>query len=205
MSEERNYPDLTPVKHKKDGYVGWIDGITKMKEIFTGNTDCVWQYRVFIPGEEKKKIAPQKDLKINTKNPPLPTTAQENRDEESGFRRETLLHALGYHLTDMTRHQREDVLLKIAIPYLKLQKVVKTILDLIYAKKKKISQTKNAVVEWNYDLDMLLRTFGLDHEELAEILDYILTVKKILIKEHILFKDSFVDDIEKILKKHKKK
>lgn len=54
----------TKVKHKIEGYVGVIDGITRMKEFFTGNINCDFQYRVKILGEETRKIAPEQDLEV---------------------------------------------------------------------------------------------------------------------------------------------
>jgi hypothetical protein len=54
----------TKVKHKRDGYKGRIDGTTSIKNIFTGNANCDYQYRIFIEGQERRKIAPEEDLEI---------------------------------------------------------------------------------------------------------------------------------------------
>ncbi|MBF0483951.1 MAG: hypothetical protein HQL25_04530 [Candidatus Omnitrophica bacterium] len=194
MNEERLFPDLTPIRHKKNNYIGWIDGITKMKEFFSGNTDVSWQYRICVTGENMKRVAPQEDLEINYDNPTLPTHLEEQRDETSHFRKETILHSLGYQLTDVTRMQREELLLNIAIPYLKLPKVLRTISDLIYSKKQRLQKHINALIEWNYDLDMLLTKYGLTNPEITtEILSYICKVKELLEKQYLKMKISSAD------------
>lgn len=206
MDVDREFPDLTPVKHKTEGYLGWIDGITKMKEIFTGNTECAWQYRICVQGEAKKRIAPEGDIELNDTDPPLPTSLRESHDETSGYRKETLLHALGYQLTDMTRHQREEVLFKIAVPYLKVGKVLKTILDLIYTKKKKMEQSRNAVIEWNHDLDTLLNRYGADYAGFSDdLVAYALSVKKMLKNAHIVWDDKNLDILEQETERRKQK
>lgn len=58
-------PDGTKVKHKTLNYFGYIDGVTRVKSVFTGNKDCEWQYRVRIPGKDKRMIAPEEDLYIS--------------------------------------------------------------------------------------------------------------------------------------------
>jgi hypothetical protein len=57
-------PDGTKVKHRKLNYIGYIEGITKIKGIFTGNTNCDWQYRIRIHGQDIRKIAPEDDLEV---------------------------------------------------------------------------------------------------------------------------------------------
>jgi hypothetical protein len=64
----------TPVQHKITGYRGRIDGITAIKICFTSKgvalerptTKEDFQYRVAIPGEMIRRIAPADDLEILT-------------------------------------------------------------------------------------------------------------------------------------------
>ena len=58
----------TLVKHKILGYEGLIDGQTRMKLIFTGERGCESQYRIKIPGQDKRFIAPEEDLEIGNKD-----------------------------------------------------------------------------------------------------------------------------------------
>ncbi|MBF0478909.1 MAG: hypothetical protein HQL26_05465 [Candidatus Omnitrophica bacterium] len=202
MNEERLFPDLTPVRHKTENYIGWIDGITKMKEFFTGITECDWQYRICITGENLKKIAAQNDLTINYENPEFPRHLEEQKDSNSRFRKETMLHSLGYQLTDTTRTQREELLLNVAVPYLKLSKVLRTISDLIYSKKQRLQQHLNALIEWNYDIDMLLYKYGLNCPEIEpDLLSYIGRVKELLEKYHLNLKVSSSDINDEIKKR----
>ena len=50
------------VKHIKLNIIGVIDGITKIRSLFTGNVDCDWQYRIKLIGQEERIIAPEEDL-----------------------------------------------------------------------------------------------------------------------------------------------
>jgi len=52
------------VKHKILGYEGLIDGHTNLKMLFTGNRKCEFQYRIKIPNQDKRLIAPEEDLKM---------------------------------------------------------------------------------------------------------------------------------------------
>jgi hypothetical protein len=64
----------TPVQHKIAGYRGRIDGVTAIKLCFTNkgvplqrpSTNEDFQYRVAIPGETMRRIAPADDLEILT-------------------------------------------------------------------------------------------------------------------------------------------
>ena len=58
----------TLVKHKVLGYEGLIDGQTRMKLIFTGDRACDSQYRIKVPGVDKRFIAPEEDLEIGSKD-----------------------------------------------------------------------------------------------------------------------------------------
>jgi len=58
----------TLVKHKILGYEGLIDGYTRMKLIFTGERGCEYQYRIKVPGVDKRFIAPEEDLELGNKD-----------------------------------------------------------------------------------------------------------------------------------------
>ena len=57
----------TLVKHKILGYEGLIDGVTKLKMLYTGERGVVYQYRIKVLGQEKRFIAPEEDLQIGNK------------------------------------------------------------------------------------------------------------------------------------------
>jgi len=52
------------VKHKKSGYEGLIDGQTNLKMLFTGNRHCEFQYRIKLPNQDTRLIAPEEDLQM---------------------------------------------------------------------------------------------------------------------------------------------
>jgi hypothetical protein len=54
----------TPVRHKILGYEGVIDGETRLKMLFTGERGVASQYRIKVPGQDKRFIAPEEDLEI---------------------------------------------------------------------------------------------------------------------------------------------
>jgi hypothetical protein len=54
----------TPVRHKILGYEGVIDGETRLKMLFTGERGVTYQYRIKVPGQDKRFIAPEEDLEI---------------------------------------------------------------------------------------------------------------------------------------------
>ena len=58
----------TLVKHKILGYEGLIDGQTRMKLVFTGERGCDSQYRIKVPGVDKRFIAPEEDLEVGSKD-----------------------------------------------------------------------------------------------------------------------------------------
>jgi hypothetical protein len=58
------FEDGSLVKHKILGYKGLIDGRTNMKMLFTGNRKCEFQYRVKVPNQDKRLIAPKEDLRM---------------------------------------------------------------------------------------------------------------------------------------------
>lgn len=175
---EDGYPEYAPVKHKKDGYVGWIYDTTTSKDFFTGNTECAWQYRIWV-GEEDIRIAPIEDLEVNFDSPKLPFKVDSGGSSSTGYRRETELHALGYHLTDSSHEERCNILTKVAIPYLGVYKVVKTVSNLIYGRLKALKKNKKALYEWSRDLDMLLTTYDYKSDVFdMDLIQYILNIKK---------------------------
>ena len=60
----------TSVRHKTAGYEGKIDGTTAIKGCFTSHgarllkSDEQFQYRIAVPGEAMRRIAPAEDLEI---------------------------------------------------------------------------------------------------------------------------------------------
>jgi hypothetical protein len=57
----------TLVKHKILGYEGLIDGVTKLKMLYTGERGSEFQYRIKVLGQDKRFIAPEEDLEIGNK------------------------------------------------------------------------------------------------------------------------------------------
>jgi len=62
----------TVIRHKVAGYEGRIDGTTEIKACFTAGGELlgkstpkqIFQYRVAVPGESMRRIAPAEDLEI---------------------------------------------------------------------------------------------------------------------------------------------
>ena len=113
---EEEWPIYTPVRHKIEGYKGWIDGVTRLKDCFTGHVESVWQYRIRMIDSEKRKIAPPEDLERITEGAQLPVFLVRNTapafidvdgmlvvnpdyDGKKRFIEETDLHALGYQIS----------------------------------------------------------------------------------------------------------
>jgi len=57
----------TLVKHKILGYEGLVDGVTKLKMLYTGERGVEFQYRIKVFGQDKRFIAPEEDLEIGNK------------------------------------------------------------------------------------------------------------------------------------------
>lgn len=57
----------TLVKHKILGYEGLVDGVTKLKMLYTGERGVEFQYRIKVLGQDKRFIAPEEDLEIGSK------------------------------------------------------------------------------------------------------------------------------------------
>ena len=70
--EEVKLADGTLVRHKVAGYEGRIDGTTEIRSCFTvggvlsdkSTSKETYQYRVSVPGESMRRIAPAADLEI---------------------------------------------------------------------------------------------------------------------------------------------
>jgi hypothetical protein len=58
----------TLVRHKILGYEGLVDGVTKLKMLYTGERGVEFQYRVKVLGQDKRFIAPEEDLEIGNKD-----------------------------------------------------------------------------------------------------------------------------------------
>ena len=58
------FEDNSLVRHKKLGYEGLVDGQTNLRILFTGDKQCEFQYRIKIPNQDKRFIAPEEDLKM---------------------------------------------------------------------------------------------------------------------------------------------
>ena len=160
-------PEFTPVKHKKEGYEGWIHAITRMRELFTGDTSSDWQYTITVEGSEEKRVAPAEDLEVIANSRKWPPFLAAVKSLKSGFREETKLHVLGYKLMDVTPVQRWNILTNVAIPILGTLEVARNIADLIYSRLPNVEiaeRSRNALMEWKKDLDMILDEFRDDPE-----------------------------------------
>ncbi|MEI7998344.1 MAG: hypothetical protein WCH62_02410 [Candidatus Omnitrophota bacterium] len=58
------FEEQSLVKHKKLGYEGLIDGQTNLRLLFTGNKASEFQYRIKLPNQDKRLIAPEEDLQL---------------------------------------------------------------------------------------------------------------------------------------------
>ncbi len=192
---EQKFPKYTPVKHKREGYKGWIHETTRMKELFTGNKDCDWQYTIRLAEDGIMRVAPEEDLEINTDSSSFPPFIEDNIDSESGFQLETKLRALGYQITDIHWRERWEILINVAIPILGIEEVTRTILNRIYQTLKSgsemIEKRKYALTEWRRDVEMLLDRFN-ESKELknSNLLQYIHNIQSKLDSIGIVHEDS---------------
>lgn len=179
---QRKFPNLTPVKHKKDGYQGWIDGVTKIESLFTGDSDLPWQYRVYLP-EGGRKVAPEEDLEHNLDLKGLPPQELRGRYAES-FEGESDLHAIGYNLTEHNPLERRELLIFCALPMFGPDRVLRNLCDILWRKvrrnkEEKIEKYHNAIEQWSHDLDFVLQHESVDLETLdQETLNYVVAVKE---------------------------
>ena len=178
---ERSFPNLTPVRHKHLGYTGWIDDVTKNKDLFTGNRNCEWQYRVRTVEDEKRRIAPAEDLEIDVELRELPPWILDEYDSK-GRRRETKLHKIGYQITGMHWDERWNVLINVAIPHFGSVAVIADICDISYGRlncksESHILKSIYALTEWRRDLTMLVERYGEEIKQKApEIGSYVLNI-----------------------------
>jgi len=146
------------VRHVNKGYKGRIDGKTRLKDCFTGNQACDFQYRVVLPNRSIE-IAPEEDLEILTNTAEHPIFP----GQPKGYRDSTELRDLGYQIMGLTTQERRDILFGIAIPQLGVAKVFETLLMLINSRmidSDMASCYRNALVEWDSDIDELIKEFG---------------------------------------------
>lgn len=175
---ENKLPEYTPVRHKKDGYKGWIHGITKMQELFTGQNKCDWQYTITIDGFELKHVAPEEDLEVIKDSREFPFFINEIYNMESGYTEETRMHMLGYKITDRSWYERHNILINVCIPILGPREVVETIADLMFTRlpNEAIAERyRNALLAWRNDLNMVLDRYHddlkLENTRLFEYID----------------------------------
>ena len=58
----------TLVRHKILGYEGLVDGVTKLKMLYTGERGVDFQYRIKVLGQDKRFVAPEEDLEVGNKD-----------------------------------------------------------------------------------------------------------------------------------------
>lgn len=178
---ERKFPNLTPVQHRTEKYHGWIDGVTKIETLFTGNHDVPWQYRIFL-ADGTRKVAPEEDLKHISQSPDFPPRDLLDRYVDS-FEGESDLHALGYNLSDLNPEQRQQLLVFCALPMLGPERVLKSLCDILWRKVRrnkmeKIDKYHNAIEQWSHDLDFVLNHKTVYLKELSEdTVNYVVAVK----------------------------
>ncbi|MCA9401580.1 MAG: hypothetical protein KC713_08125 [Candidatus Omnitrophica bacterium] len=162
------YPKFTPVQHKKEKYTGWIHSTTKMEELFTGHTDCDWQYTITIEGQERRKVAPETDLTFLINSRQFPKFIEVKENPDAFFKSETRLHALGYALSDFSRGERAELMQYVAVPILGPKEVARTLCNHMHAKMKtgeeRAQKFKSAILEWNHDLQYVIEQYGEDPE-----------------------------------------
>lgn len=179
----KKFINLTPVKHKRDGYKGWIDETTRMPELFTGNTAVDFQYRI-VTHEGKRKVAPEEDLDIDRESKVFPPDAVRERYAETR-EGQSELNALGYSLSAMSGANRVRFLNECAVSILGLDKTVHKLCNIIWRKiarseKNTLDRYRNALKQWVGDMDeVLLHYDWANNDELsAETLSYVISVKE---------------------------
>ncbi len=155
------WPLHTPVKHKRDGYIGYVHATTRMKEIFTGNKEVTWQYTLKVEGSEQLKVAPVEDLEWIAKDAPFPfyLLYKDSRTDKQ-YLEETRLHAVGYKISDLNSEERWAILKYVAIPMLGAKEVVRTIMAVVssrIARPANAEKFRFAFKEWNRDLNAIAR------------------------------------------------
>jgi len=169
MSDEVIWPLHTPVKHKTDGYVGWIHSTTTLKSVFTGDLSVKWQYTVRVDGNLKTMVAPPDDLQWIDTRAPFPNYVTFNKElSDKNYLQETRLHALGYQISDLNSDERWNILKFVAIPMLGAKEVVRTIMAVIssrIARPANADKFRHAIKAWNKDLNaIVLHCIGAEDE-----------------------------------------
>lgn len=113
----------TNVRHKKEGYEGWIHETTEIEGLFTGNKKCEWQYSIKLKNGDIV-IAPEEDLEIILNNAGIPPYLDIINNKNNWGKDETLLHKLGYQITGMNYGERCTVLINVVIPMLGICHVI---------------------------------------------------------------------------------
>jgi len=169
MSDEVIWPLHTPVRHKSDGYVGWIHSTTTLKNVFTGDVSVKWQYTVRVDGNLKTMVAPPDDLQWIETQAPFPNYVTFNDSlSDKNYLQETRLHALGYQISDLNSDERWNILKFVAIPMLGAKEVVRTIMAVIssrIARPANADKFRHAIKAWNKDLNaIVLHCIGAEDE-----------------------------------------
>jgi hypothetical protein len=155
-----NWPLHTPVRHKKDGYVGWVHATTTIKDVFTGDVSVKWQYTVRVDGSPQMKVAPPDDLQWITAQAPFPSYVMYKGSlSDKNYLEETRLHALGYQISDLNSEERLGILKFVAIPMLGAKEVVRTIMAVIssrIARPANAQKFSHAIKAWNKDLNAIV-------------------------------------------------
>jgi len=179
----KKFINLTPVKHIREGYKGWIDETTRMAELFTGNTAVDFQYRI-LTQEGERRVAPEEDLEIDRESQVFPPDSVRERYAETR-EGQSELNALGYSLSTMSGANRVRVLHECAVSIMGVEKVARNLCDIIWRKVGRgdgssLGRYHNALQQWVDDLDSVLITFDWQAEGVIseDTLNYIGSVKQ---------------------------
>ena len=179
MLDEQIWPLHTPVKHKSEGYIGWIHAKTTMKDLFTGDTSVKWQYTIRVNGIVQTKVAPPDDLLWIESQAPFPDyLIYKESVSDKNYLQETRLHALGYQISDLNSEERWDILKFVAIPMLGAKEVVRTIMAVIssrIARPANADKFRHAIKGWNKDLNAIALHIQTnpDHPSIQSSISYI--------------------------------
>ena len=151
------WPLHSRVRHKKDGYAGWVHATTTLKDLFTGDVTVKWQYTIRVEGRTQLMVAPAEDLEWITAKAPFPDYVMyKESHSEKNYLQETRLHALGYQISDLNSDERWDILKFVAIPMLGPLEVVRTIMAVISSRNAhpgNADKFRHAFKAWNKDLN----------------------------------------------------
>ncbi|MBF0504609.1 MAG: hypothetical protein HQL14_05850 [Candidatus Omnitrophica bacterium] len=160
MASDDIWPLHTPVRHKKEGYTGWIHATTTMKEVFTGDLSVKWQYTIRVQGSEQLKVAGADDLEWIESQASFPNYVMYKESiSDKNYLQETRLHALGYQISDLNSQERWNILKFVAIPMLGAKEVVRTVMAVIssrIARPANADKFRHAIRAWNKDLNAIV-------------------------------------------------